>query len=135
MNVEETLETHAHWLLRGILAAIFLYHGLTKLPQLELAAQFFEVPVGLFAVVAVLETSGAVLVFLGGFVGRSVTRLGVVLLAPVMIGAIALVHWPRWTFAPSESHPLGGMEFQLTLLVIMAFLAFYVDEDRERVSA
>ncbi len=25
--------------------------------------------------------------------------------------------WPQWSFVPSESHPMGGMEFQVLLLL------------------
>ncbi len=32
-----------------------------------------------------------------------------------MLGAIAMVHWRRVNFLPTESHPMGGMEFQLVL--------------------
>mgnify|MGYP001361145532 CR=1 FL=1 len=38
-----------------------------------------------------------------------------------MLGAIWLVHWGRWNFVPSEDHPMGGMEFQVVLLLIMLF--------------
>jgi len=40
-----------------------------------------------------------------------------------MIGAITLVHWGRWNFVPTESHPMGGMEFQVTLILLMLYLA------------
>jgi putative oxidoreductase len=33
-----------------------------------------------------------------------------------MLGAIALVHWGQWSALPSETHPVGGMEFQTLLL-------------------
>ena len=41
--------------------------------------------------------------------------------APVLMGAIAMVHWPRWAFTPSETHPMGGMEFQVTLLCLAIY--------------
>ncbi len=43
---------------------------------------------------------------------------------PVMAGAIALVHWGRWSFVPSETYPMGGMEFQATLLLVALYLVF-----------
>ena len=49
------------------------------------------------------------------------TRLAGLAAAPVMMGAIAMVHWPQWSFAPSESHPMGGMEFQVTMLCIAIY--------------
>jgi uncharacterized membrane protein YphA (DoxX/SURF4 family) len=39
-----------------------------------------------------------------------------------MIGAIAIVHWGRWNFLPSDTHPLGGFEFQVVLILIMLYL-------------
>ena len=39
-----------------------------------------------------------------------------------MIGAIALVHWGQWNFLPSETHPIGGIEFQTVLILIMLYL-------------
>lgn len=47
-----------------------------------------------------------------------VDRLTRLAAAPVLIGAIAMVHWPRWSFVATESHPMGGMEFQVVLLGI-----------------
>ena len=37
---------------------------------------------------------------------------------PVMLGAIFMFHWPRWSFTPAEDFPMGGMEFQVVLLLI-----------------
>lgn len=131
MDIQERIKRHTHWFLRIAIAAVFLYHGLTKLPQLEVAAEFFGLSPTVFILVAMMETSGAMLVLLGGFVGTGVTRLGVIFLLPIMIGAIWLVHWPQWTFSPSQSHPLGGMEFQVTLILVMLTLAFSEDNERD----
>jgi len=29
-----------------------------------------------------------------------------------------MVHWGRWRFVPTESYPMGGMEFQVVLLAL-----------------
>nr|WP_290666141.1 hypothetical protein [Ardenticatena sp.] len=58
----------------------------------------------------------------GGFLSNDiVTRVGGLLLIPPMVGAIAKVHWGQWSFVPSETHPMGGMEFQTTLLLLAIF--------------
>ncbi len=31
------------------------------------------------------------------------------------------VHWGRWNFVPTESHPMGGMEFQVVLALVMLY--------------
>ena len=67
------------------------------------------------------------------------TRIGAALNIPVMIGAIALVHWGRWNFVPTDTHPLGGMEFQVTLALLMLYLVITgnkgIQAPREQVTA
>ena len=53
-----------------------------------------------------------------------VDRLTGIAAVPVLLGAIFLVHWPRWSFVASESHPFGGMEFQVLLLGVALLLLF-----------
>ncbi len=78
--------------------------------------------------VALAETGGGLLVLLGGFrkdaIADLATRIGAALNIPVMIGAITLVHWGQWNFVPSETHPMGGMQFQSVLILIMLYLVF-----------
>lgn len=121
MNTLNRLAPHAHWLLRIALASVFLFHGLTKFPQLQGMAEMMGMPVFMIALVALAETAGGALILVGGFGPDWATRLGGLLMAPVMIGAIAMVHWGQWSFAPSETHPMGGMEFQFTMLMIALY--------------
>ena len=120
------LTTNAHFLLRIALASVFIYHGALKFMNLEGFAQML--PISYFAVVlvALAETSGGLLVLLGGFrddvVSNLATRIGAALNIPVMLGAIVLVHWGRWNFLPSETHPMGGIQFQTVLILIMLYL-------------
>ena len=122
------LTKNAHWLLRIALASVFVYHGLLKFANLEGFAQML--PISYFAVVlvAAAETGGGLLVLLGGFrddvISDLATRIGAALNIPVMIGAITLVHWGQWNFVPSETHPMGGMQFQSVLILIMLYLVF-----------
>ncbi len=73
-----------------------------------------------------LANVGSILVILGGFhkfrLSDLATRIGAALNIPVMIGAISLVHWGRWNFVPTDTHPLGGMEFQVVLVLVMLYL-------------
>jgi putative oxidoreductase len=73
-----------------------------------------------------LANVGSVLVILGGFrndvLSDLATRIGAALNIPVMVGAIALVHWGRWNFVPTETHPMGGMEFQVIMALLMLYL-------------
>ena len=122
------LSNHAHWLLRGALAGVFLYHGTLKMLDLQGFSEMLSLPVFTVFYVALAQVGGSLLLLLGGL-GRNqffdlVTRVGAAMNIPVMAGAIALVHWGRWNFVPSQSHPLGGMEFQVVLSLIMLYLVF-----------
>ncbi len=123
MNALNKLSPFAHWFLRVALGSVFLYHGISKFPQLNQLASMMQMPVAMIFVLAMMETVGALLVVLGGFLKDWMTRIGALLLIPVMLGAIFMVHWPLWNnFARTESHPMGGMEFQVTLLMIQLYL-------------
>lgn len=112
---------YAHWLLRIALASVFLFHGLGKFMNLAGTAQMMQNSMFMAVLAAVLETGGGALILAGGFGNDLLTRLGGLLIAPVMLGAIAMVHWGQWSFAPSDTHPMGGMEFQFTLLIIALY--------------
>lgn len=121
MNTLNRFSAYAHWLLRVALGSVFLYHGLTKFPALQGMADMMGMPVIMVGLIAIMETVGGALILIGGFGPDWATRLGGLLIAPVMLGAISMVHWGQWSFQVTESHPMGGMEFQTTLLL----LAFY----------
>ena len=120
------INSNAHWLLRIALASVFLYHGVLKLMNLEGFAQMLPISYTEVVLVALAETVGGLLVLLGGLnSGRLfdlATRIGAALNIPVIIGAISIVYWGRWNFVPSNTHPMGGFEFQAVLLLILLFL-------------
>ncbi len=122
------LTTNAHWLLRIALASVFVYHGVLKFMNLEAFAQMLPISYLQVVLVAAAETGGGLLVLLAGFgsdrLSDLATRVGAALNLPVIIGAISIVHWGRWNFVPSESHPMGGFEFQAVLLLLMLYLVF-----------
>ena len=120
-NVLDNLAQHAHWLPRIALASVFLYHGLTKFAGLSAQATMMGLPVAVFALVALAETAGGALIVLGALTKDIVTRLGGLLILPPMLGAIMMVHWGRWAFTPADGYPMGGMEFQVTLVLVAVF--------------
>ncbi len=121
-----TLAPHAHWFLRLSIASVFIYHGVGKFPNLEMMSAMLGLPIYLVLLVAIAETGGGLLILVSAFLKENLkdlgTRLASLGLIPVMIGAIALVHWPKWSFVASETHPMGGMEFQVTLILILLYL-------------
>ena len=124
MDQLNKLSGYAHWVLRVVVAGVFLFHGLSKFGDLTSGAQMMGMPVLGWTLVALAETTGGALILLGGFLPDWATRLGGLLVIPVMLGAISMVHWPRWSFVPEEGYPMGGMEFQVTLLALALFFVF-----------
>jgi putative oxidoreductase len=123
MQALEPFARHAHWALRVAILSVFLYHGLDKFGNLGGFAEMAGMPVAVAFLVALAEAGGALLVFVGGFLKDWMTRLGALAIVPVMLGAIFMVHWGQWHFMPSETHPMGGMQFQVTLLLALVYLA------------
>lgn len=120
------ITSNAHWLLRIALASVLVFHGLLKFTNLDGFAQMLPISYLEVVLVALAETGGGLLILLGGFrddrFSDFATRIGAALNIPVIVGAIAIVHWGRWNFVPSESHPMGGFEFQAVLLLLTVFL-------------
>lgn len=123
-NRINSLGKHAHWGLRIALAGVFLYHGLGKFFMLEQFATMMGLPVFVALLVALAESVGGTLILVGGFGKDWLTRLGAAMFIPVLLGAIFMVHWGQWSFVASETHPMGGMEFQVTLLLVSLYLVF-----------
>lgn len=122
MKFLDNLSGYAHWALRLALGSVFLYHGLSKFPGAAGLASMMSMPIAAIYMLGAIEALGGALVLIGGFTSSLITRIGSLILMPPMLGAIMLVHWGQWSFAPSATHPMGGMEFQVTLLLIMVFL-------------
>ena len=121
-DVMDRLAEYAHWALRIALASVFLYHGIGKLVGLEQTAEMLGLPFIIALLVALAEVGGGALVIVGAFTRDWITRIGAAFIIPVMLGAVFMVHWPQWSFVASESHPMGGMEFQVTLLLVALYL-------------
>lgn len=120
----DRIKKQAHWFLRLAIAAVFLFHGLTKFPNISAFASMLKLPWLVALAVPVCETLGAVLLLVGGCVNDRgwTTRLGSVLIIPIMMVAIYMIHWGQWSFMPSSSHPMGGIEFQVVLLAVLFYL-------------
>ncbi len=125
MKLQDRLSANAHWLLRISVVSVFLYHGILKFSNLEGFATMLPVSYTEIVFIALAEV-GSVLVILGGFrnnvLSDLATRIGAAFNIPIMIGAIGLIHWGRWNFVATDTHPMGGMEFQVTLALLMLYL-------------
>lgn len=126
MNSNSFLSRNAHWLLRAAIVSVFLYHGTLKFSDLDGFAQMLPISYLQVVLVALAQVGGSFLLIAGGFsksrLADVATRVGAALNIPVMIGAIALVHWGRWNFIATDTHPLGGMEFQSIMTLLMLYV-------------
>ena len=119
----ENFKSLAHWLPRAALAAVFLFHGITKFMMIPQVAMMLKMSLPGAWALAIFETLAGIFLLLGGFKKSLawMTRFGALITSIVMIGAVALVHWPQWSFMATDMKPMGGMEFQVTLLAIALY--------------
>tara|TARA_Y100000994_G_C15618349_1_gene411938 strand:+ start:679 stop:1011 length:333 start_codon:yes stop_codon:yes gene_type:complete len=76
---------HVHWLLRATLALTFVLHGYPKLGgNLDMGVIGY--------LVGPFEVFGAIFIIIGPFVNDMVTRIGALMIAVIMLGAIFIVH-------------------------------------------
>ncbi|MBT3748118.1 MAG: DoxX family protein [Bacteroidetes bacterium] len=124
MSIFDKISENGHWLIRLSLASIFLFHGFIKFPMAEMMSQGMGMPIFMIYMLAAAEVVGGLFIIGGAILNELLTRIAGGIFVATMAGAIMMVHWPQWSFVASESHPMGGMEFQLlTLLISLLFLA------------
>jgi len=115
------------WFVRIPFAIVFAGHGAGKLLMPNASSEMLGLPVVLVLLVGVAEVLAGIGAVVGGIERAPhrilINRLTGLAAAPVLVGAIAMVHWPRWSFVATESHPMGGMEFQVVLLGMALYLA------------
>ncbi len=118
------VEPYTHWLLRIAWVAVFLHMGISKFLGGGISGfgEMMGLPFLVALLVALGEIAAGVLVLVGPLLNGWVTRLGALAGIPILVGAIAMVHWGQWHFAASETHPMGGMAFQVTLLLLGLYL-------------
>ena len=117
----DSLKPHAHWLLRISLASVFIFHGMGKVMNLGGFSEMLGLPISVVALVTFAELAGGIGIIAGAFTTDLITRLAGLAIAPVIFGAIVMVHWGRWNFMPADGFPAGGMEFQVVVLLIAVF--------------
>ncbi len=116
-----SLRPSAHWLLRGGFSAVFLFHGFGKVVAFSGFSQMMGLSVPVAGLVTFAEIAAGLGIIIGAFQSELITRLAALASIPVLLGAIFMVHGPRWSFTPAEGFPMGGMEFQVVLLLIAVY--------------
>jgi putative oxidoreductase len=120
----DNLSLHTHWLLRLAWAGVFLYMGIDKFMGGGVGefAEIMGLPYFIGLLVALAEIGAGTLILVGAFTSGWVTRLAALMGIPVLLGAIFMEHWGQWHFMATPSHPLGGMMFQVTLLLLGTYV-------------
>lgn len=114
--------TVATWLLRLILAAILLPHGLGKLTYTDTFAAKFDLTPTVAVLSGIAELAAVAGFLVGGLLLYSrrgtaaywLTFLAALAVWIVQIGAIAMVHWPTWLYFND------GFEFNTLILMASA---------------
>ena len=110
----------AHWLLRGVLAAVIANQGVIKFPLTAADAESFGVPFVLWAMAAFGEIAAGTALIVGGFlrngIGDVITRIGGLFLAAIVGGVLVVVYWapPLDLFLANQFHLVllaGGLYF------------------------
>ena len=105
-NINNNLE----WLLRLPLIGTFIYHGYPKLGSEVANLGYVGYLVGPF------ELLGAIFLLIGPFVGEQFQRIGALMIAIIMFGAIYM-HLFKW------NDTLKDVEWQILLLGVSLFIA------------
>ena len=108
----DSLKPHAHWLLRIGLAGVFLFHGIGKVMDLGGFSQMMGLSTPVAALVTLAEVAGGVGIIVGAFTNDLVTRLAALAIAPVMLGAIFMVHWVVGTSSLPKGFPRAEWNFK-----------------------
>ncbi len=92
------------------------------------------IPTPVAALVTLAELAGGVGIVVVAFTNDLITRLAGLALVPVLLGALFMVHWGRWNFTPGDGFPMGGMEFQVVLLLMALYFLVMGNDGLNRTS-
>ena len=115
-NILNKYSSYSHYLPRVVLAITFLVHGYPKLTNPSLMVEM-GMPLIMVYFIGLFEVGGAGLL-LYGIKEDWATRIGSILLAVIMIGAIFMVHLPNgW------NNMNNGFEWQALILAVCLLYA------------
>lgn len=118
----DDFKPYGHWLLRIALGSVFVIHGIGNFMNLTGFATAINVPhmVGMILVIA--EIVGGVLVLSGSFMDDKLTRVGALLLIPVMLVVMYTMYWGDISFTLSKVHVMSGLESLLVMFLVSLYV-------------
>ncbi len=118
----DDFKPYGHWLLRIALGSVFVIHGIGNFMNLTGFAEALRVSHGLAMVLALGEIGGGVLVLTGGFLEDWMTRVGALMLIPVLLIVMFMVYGTDMGFTVSKVHVVGGMEYLLVMILVSLYV-------------
>lgn len=118
----DDFKPYGHWLLRIALGSVFVIHGIGNFMNLAEFATTLKVPQIMGLILVLAEIAGGVLVLAGSYMGDKMTRLGAMMLIPVLLIVMYMVHWSEMSFTFSKVHVVGGVEYLLVLFLISLYM-------------
>jgi putative oxidoreductase len=118
----DDFKPYGHWLLRRALGSVFVIHGIGNFMNLGGFAATLGVPHAMGLLLVVAEIAGGILVLSGSYMGDKMTRLGALMLMPVLLVAMYTMHWKDMSFTLSRVHVVGGVEYLLVLFLISLYM-------------
>ena len=118
----DDFKPYGHWLLRIALGAVFVIHGIGNFMNLAGFAATLHVPAALAMILVLAEIGGGVLVLTGGFMEDWMTRVGALMLLPVLLIVMFMAYGTDMSLTVSKVHVVGGMEYLLVMILISLYL-------------
>ncbi len=118
----DDFKPYGHWLLRIALGSVFVIHGIGNFMNLTGFAAALDVSYTMGLILVVAEIAGGILVLSGSLMDDKMTRLGALMLIPVLLIVMYMMHGKDMTFTLSKVHVVDGMEYLLVLFLISLYM-------------
>ena len=113
---------YGHWLLRIALASVFVIHGIGNFMNLAGFAMALHVSSFVALMLVCAEIGGGILVLSGSLLDDRMTRLGALLLIPVLLMIMFMTQAGDMSFTLSKVHVVSGMEYLIVLFLVSVYV-------------
>jgi uncharacterized membrane protein YphA (DoxX/SURF4 family) len=118
----DDMKPYGHWLLRIALGSVFVIHGVGNFMNMAGFAAAMHVPHFVAVMLVLAEIGGGILVLSGSFLDDWLTRLGALLLIPVLLIVMFMTQSGDMGFTLSKVHVVSGMEYLLVLFLVSLYV-------------
>ena len=118
----DDMKPYGHWLLRIALGSVFVIHGVGNFMNMAGFAAAMHVQHFVAVLLVLAEIGGGILVLSGSFLDDWLTRLGALLLIPVLLIVMFMTQSGDMGFTLSKVHVVSGMEYLLVLFLVSLYV-------------